>query len=63
MTVDGRRITAQERLLENRYGRLRDVVSGLTGSCTSARATATAGRPVAEDDRLLRMVPVTERVG
>ncbi|MBK5297292.1 MAG: PQQ-dependent sugar dehydrogenase [Vicinamibacteria bacterium] len=59
VTVDGRRITAQERLLENRYGRLRDVVSGLDGYlyfCTSNRDGRTT--PVADDDRLLRIVPV-----
>jgi glucose/arabinose dehydrogenase len=60
LTVDGRRITAQERLLENTYGRLRDVVSGPDGYlyvCTSNRDGRTT--PVAEDDRLLRIVPVT----
>ena len=59
LTVDGRRVTAQERLLENRYGRLRDVVSGPDGYlyvCTSNRDGRTT--PVAEDDRLLRIVPV-----
>lgn len=60
ITVDGRRITAQERLLENRYGRLRDVVSGPDGYlylCTSNRDGRTT--PVADDDRVLRMVPVS----
>jgi glucose/arabinose dehydrogenase len=59
ITVDGRRITAQERLLENRYGRLRDVVSGPDGYlyvCTSNRDGRTS--PVADDDRVLRIVPV-----
>ena len=59
VTVDGRRITAQERLVENRYGRLRDVVSGPDGFlyfCTSNRDGRTT--PVADDDRLLRIVPV-----
>ena len=60
VTVDGRRITAQERLVENRYGRLRDVVSGPDGYlyfCTSNRDGRTT--PVADDDRLLRIVPVS----
>lgn len=60
LTIDGRRVTAQERLLENRYGRLRDVVSGPDGYlyfCTSNRDGRTT--PVADDDRLLRIVPVT----
>ena len=60
LTIDGRRVTAQERLIENRYGRLRDVVSGPDGYlylCTSNRDGRTT--PVAEDDRLLRIVPVS----
>ena len=60
VTVDGRRITSIERLLENRYGRLRDVVTGPDGYlyfCTSNRDGRTT--PVAEDDRLLRIVPVS----
>ena len=60
VTVDGRRITAQERLVENRYGRLRDVASGPDGYlyfCTSNRDGRTT--PVADDDRLLRIVPVS----
>ena len=60
VTVDGRRITAQERLIENQYGRLRDVVSGPDGFlyvCTSNRDGRTT--PVADDDRLLRIVPVS----
>jgi glucose/arabinose dehydrogenase len=59
VTIDGRRITAQERLVENRYGRLRDVVAGPDGYlyfCTSNRDGRTT--PVADDDRLLRIVPV-----
>ena len=59
ITTDGRRITAQERLLEDRYGRLRDVVSAPDGYlyvCTSNRDGR--GTPLAEDDRLLRIVPI-----
>lgn len=60
LTVDGRRVVSEERLIENRYGRLRDVVSGPDGYlyfCTSNRDGRTT--PVAEDDRLLRLVPVS----
>jgi aldose sugar dehydrogenase len=60
LTIDGRRVTAQERLVENRYGRLRDVVTGPDGYlyfCTSNRDGRTT--PVAEDDRLLRIVPAS----
>jgi glucose/arabinose dehydrogenase len=58
--VDGssRRIAAQERLLENAYGRIRDVVVGPDGLiyfCTSNRDGR--GSPVATDDRIARLVP------
>ena len=59
VTVEGRRITGIERLVENRYGRLRDVVTGPDGFlyfCTSNRDGRTT--PVGSDDRLLRIVPV-----
>lgn len=63
VTIDAgnpRRIANIERLVENRYGRLRDVITGPDGYlyfCTSNRDGR--GTPVAEDDRLLRIVPVS----
>jgi glucose/arabinose dehydrogenase len=63
VTIDGtnfRHIAGVERLLPNKYGRLRDVVQGPDGflyistSNRDGRAT-----PVAEDDRILRIVPVS----
>jgi glucose/arabinose dehydrogenase len=59
LTIDGRRVTGQERLVENRFGRLRDVVTGSDGYlyfCTSNRDGRTT--PVAGDDRVMRVVPV-----
>jgi glucose/arabinose dehydrogenase len=56
--ADPRRVVSTERLLENRFGRLRDVISGPDGYlyfCTSNRDGR--GAPVAEDDRILRIVP------
>jgi aldose sugar dehydrogenase len=53
-----RRVASTERLLEGRYGRLRDVVSGPDGYLyviTSNRDGRTT--PVAEDDRLFRLIP------
>jgi glucose/arabinose dehydrogenase len=62
LTVDtsSRRVTAQERLLEGTYGRLRDVISGPDGYlyfCTNNRDGR--GSPVAADDRVLRLVPAS----
>jgi glucose/arabinose dehydrogenase len=62
VTIDGsnlRHIASVERLLEFKYGRLRDVVNGPDGFlyiCTSNRDGRNT--PVAQDDRLLRVVPV-----
>jgi glucose/arabinose dehydrogenase len=61
VTIDGsglRHVASVERLLEHKYGRLRDVVNGPDGFlyvCTSNRDGRNT--PVAEDDRLLRIVP------
>jgi len=62
LTVDTstRRVTAQERLLEGTYGRLRDVVSGPDGSlyfCTNDRDGR--GNPTSSDDQVLRIVPAS----
>jgi aldose sugar dehydrogenase len=62
LTVDtaARRVTAQERLLEGTYGRIRDVVPGPDGNlyfCTNNRDGR--GSPAADDDRVLRIVPAS----
>lgn len=53
-----RRVASEERLLEGRFGRLRDVVVGPDGAlyiCTSNRDGR--GSPAQDDDRVLRLVP------
>jgi len=62
LTVDtgARRVTAQERLLEGTFGRLRDVVPGPDGYlyfCTNNRDGR--GSPMSGDDRVLRIVPAS----
>ncbi len=63
LTVDSsapRRIVSQERLLEGRFGRIRDVVTGPDGYlyfCTSNRDGR--GSPTSTDDRIVRLVPAT----
>jgi glucose/arabinose dehydrogenase len=55
-----RTIASQERLLEGRFGRIRDVVSGPDGYlyfCTNNRDGR--GSPITTDDRILRLVPVS----
>lgn len=56
-----RRIAAQEQLLNDRYGRIRDVVVGPDGLiyfCTSNRDGR--GNTVADDDRIARLVPALQ---
>jgi glucose/arabinose dehydrogenase len=54
-----RRVQSIERLLENRFGRLRDVVSGPDGYLYIATNNRDGrGQPGVDDDRILRLVPV-----
>lgn len=58
--TDPREVVSHERLLERRFGRLRDVVTGPDGAiylCTSNRDGR--GTPVPEDDRVIRLIPAT----
>jgi glucose/arabinose dehydrogenase len=62
LTIDAstRRVTAQERLLDGTFGRLRDVVSGPDGYlyfCTNNRDGR--GNPMSGDDHILRIVPAS----
>jgi glucose/arabinose dehydrogenase len=58
--MDARRIVAQERLLDERYGRIRDVITGPDGFlyfCTSNNDGRGGVAP--DDDRLARLVPAS----
>ncbi len=56
---DPRRIATHEALLENRFGRIRDVVTGPDGSLYFSTSNRDGrGSPVAEDDRIVRIIPV-----
>lgn len=53
-----RRVQSVERLLENRFGRLRDVVSGPDGHLYVSTSNRDGrGSPDGEDDRIFRIVP------
>jgi aldose sugar dehydrogenase len=54
----GRGIAAQERLLENEYGRIRDVVTGPDGFLYFATSNGRGGSN-ASDDRIGRIVPAS----
>jgi glucose/arabinose dehydrogenase len=54
-----RRIVSEERLLDGRFGRLRDVVAGPDGYLYLATNNRDGrGSPATSDDRILRIVPV-----
>ena len=56
--ANARRIAGAERLLEGRFGRLRDVVSGPDGAVYFSTSNRDGrGTPAADDDRILRLVP------
>ena len=59
VVLDGRRVVTQENLLQGKYGRIRDVAEGPDGYLyfsTSNRDDR--GSPAADDDRIIRLVPV-----
>jgi glucose/arabinose dehydrogenase len=58
--ADPRRVLANERLLQGLYGRLRDVVSGPDGALYVSTSNRDGrNTPVADDDRVLRIVAVS----
>lgn len=58
VVLDGRRVVSQERLVENAYGRIRDVVEGPDGAIYFSTSNEDGrGRPAQNDDRILRLVP------
>jgi glucose/arabinose dehydrogenase len=59
VTLDGRRVVSQENLLEGKYGRIRDLAEGPDGLIYFSTSNRDGrGQPAADDDRILRLVPV-----
>lgn len=59
VVLDGRKVVSQERLLDHKYGRIRDVVEGPDGSIYFSTSNKDGrGTPAADDDRIIRLVPV-----
>jgi glucose/arabinose dehydrogenase len=59
VVLDGPKVRRQERLLQNEYGRLRDVVEGPDGALYVATSNRDQyGKPGPEDDRILRLTPL-----
>jgi glucose/arabinose dehydrogenase len=59
VALDGRRVVSQENLLEKKYGRIRDVAEGPDGFLYFSTSNRDGrGSPAADDDRIIRLVPV-----
>ena len=57
--LNGRQVTSQENLLEGQFGRIRDVVEGPDGAIYFSTSNRDGrGSPAANDDRILRLVPI-----
>src|SRR6266850_1757940 len=60
VTLDGRRVVSQENLLEGKYGRIRDIAEGPDGLIYFSTSNRDGrGQPASDDDRILRMAPVS----
>ena len=58
VVLDGRRVVSQERLLEGKYGRIRDVAEGPDGALYFSTSNRDGrGSPARDDDRIMRLVP------
>lgn len=59
VALEGRRVLSDERLLEGRYGRIREVAEGPDGALYFSTSNRDGrGSPAPDDDRILRLVPV-----
>jgi glucose/arabinose dehydrogenase len=59
VVLEGRRVVSEERLFEDRYGRIRDVTEGPDGALYFSTSNRDGrGNPSPDDDRIMRLVPV-----
>lgn len=58
LVTNGRAVVSQENLLENKYGRIRDIAEGPDGFIYFSTSNRDGrGNPTGDDDRILRLVP------
>jgi glucose/arabinose dehydrogenase len=58
VVLDGRRVVSEERLFQNRFGRIRDVAEGPDGALYFSTSNRDGrGSPAPDDDRIMRLVP------
>jgi glucose/arabinose dehydrogenase len=61
VVLDGRKVVSQEDLLKGKYGRIREVAEGPEGAIYFSTSNKDGrGSPAKDDDRILRLVPVTK---
>ena len=61
VVTNGRQVVNQENLLERKYGRIRDVAEGPDGYIYFSTSNRDGrGSPASDDDRILRLVPVSK---
>jgi glucose/arabinose dehydrogenase len=61
VAANGRQVVSQENLLEGKYGRIRDVAEGPDGYIYFSTSNRDGrGSPAKDDDRILRIMPVSE---
>jgi glucose/arabinose dehydrogenase len=59
VVLDGRKVVSQENLVANAYGRIREIEQGPDGYIYFSTSNRDGrGSPAADDDRILRIVPV-----
>ncbi|HEV8130863.1 MAG TPA: PQQ-dependent sugar dehydrogenase [Acidobacteriota bacterium] len=59
VVLEGKHVLSQERLVEGKYGRIRDVTQGPDGTIYFSTSNRDGrGSPASDDDRILRMTPV-----
>lgn len=59
VTLNGRNVIGQERLLEGKFGRIREIEEGPDGFIYFSTSNRDGrGSPAGEDDRIMRLVPV-----
>lgn len=59
VVLDGRRVISEENLLADKYGRIREVAEGPDGYLYFSTSNKDdRGTPAADDDRIIRLVPV-----
>jgi aldose sugar dehydrogenase len=62
VVLDSRRVVSQERMLEKQYGRIREVAEGADGAIYFSTSNRDGrGTPARDDDRILRLVPVSDK--